>query len=325
MHVRRIADVAAVAAGRGVVAFVAGLAFWAAAPAVVGWQPTSVMTASMSPAIEVGDVVVARPVAADQVLPGRVLLADDPDRPGRLRLHRLQEVASDGTLRTKGDANPSPDSSPLHPDAVRGIGVLRVPWIGLPVVWARTGELAPLALTVLILGASAMLATRRGYDDETDGDGSSGDASSSPAPAPTTRRERRALGLATVTAVVVATTATPAWAALSDDSSASATFAAARVAPPFALVCRSGESVVSWRYDGLAARSFQIIVDGVVTTSGISPDSRSARLPTTRSYWPFERSTVQIRAVVSDRWTADSSETVRIGGGFLGFGTPVCR
>lgn len=327
MSARRIAAIAAVAAvatARAILAFAAALVFWAAAPAMWGWQPTSVMTASMSPAIEVGDVVVARPVPTDQLVAGRVVLADDPDWPDRLRLHRVHEVAADGTLRTKGDANPVVDSSPLHPGAVHGVGVLRVPWVGLPVVWARTGDAVPLAITLILLGASAVLAARRGSDD-TDGEGPDDHRERAALTDPTTRRARRALGLAAVAAVVVAGSATPAWAALSDRSAGSAAITAARVTPPFSLGCRWGDTSVTWQYTGVAARSFEIVVDGAVAVSGIPPESRSARLPTTRGYWPFERSTVQIRAVVSDRWSADSTESVRIGGGFLGFGAPVCR
>ncbi len=62
--------VAAVAAARAVVTLALALGFWAAAPVALGWLPTTVMTASMTPAIEVGDVVVSRPMPADALLPG---------------------------------------------------------------------------------------------------------------------------------------------------------------------------------------------------------------------------------------------------------------
>ncbi len=325
MRARRFAEVTAVAAARAVLVFVGALAFWAAAPALIGWQPTSVMTASMAPAIAVGDVVVARPVGADQLVAGRVLLSDDPDRPGRLRLHRLDEVTADGTLRTKGDANPEPDSSPLHPDAVHGVGVLRVPWVGLPVVWARTGDAMPLALTVIGVGIVGMLASRRGTDPDDDDDASTPAVDTVADAPPMTRRSRRALGLTAIAAVGASLSATPAWASFGDQSSASASISAARVDPPFALGCAWGSTLVTWRYEGVAPRSFDLLVDGQVAISGISPGDRSARLPSSRVYLPGQRSTVQIRAVVSDNWSADSWESVSIGGVFLGIGAPVCR
>ena len=78
MRSGRIIPIAGVAAARAVVALVLALAFWAAAPVALGWLPTTVMTASMTPAIEVGDIVVSRPVPREALLPGRVVLATDP-------------------------------------------------------------------------------------------------------------------------------------------------------------------------------------------------------------------------------------------------------
>jgi signal peptidase len=140
---------------RGLVALLLGLAFWAAAPAVVGWQPTTVMTGSMMPRVAVGDVVIARPIEEARLAPGQVLLFDDPDREGALRLHRVDSTAPDGMLVTKGDANASADSSEVPPADVHGIGVLRVPYIGMPIVWLHDGDtahavLAGLAFLVLL-------------------------------------------------------------------------------------------------------------------------------------------------------------------------------
>ncbi|WP_065963054.1 S24/S26 family peptidase [Curtobacterium sp. UCD-KPL2560] len=139
-------------AARAIVATVVGLALWAAAPAVLGWQPTTVVTGSMAPRLTPGDVVVSRPVPEPDVVPGRVLLADDPDQPGHLRLHRYVEAREDGTLVTKGDANPAADSTPLDRSAVHGVGYLRVPWVGVPVAWAHEGRWGAVA------GAAAVLA-----------------------------------------------------------------------------------------------------------------------------------------------------------------------
>jgi signal peptidase I len=111
---------------RGVVATLLGLALWAAAPALIGWQPTTVMTGSMEPRLAPGDVVVSRPVAPSDLRVGKILLADDPDQPGHLRMHRYVEDGPDGTLVTKGDANPQQDSTPLERSAVHGVEVGRL-------------------------------------------------------------------------------------------------------------------------------------------------------------------------------------------------------
>ncbi|MDP4334684.1 S24/S26 family peptidase [Curtobacterium sp. A7_M15] len=141
---------------RGVVATLLGLALWAAAPAVIGWQPTTVMTGSMEPRLTPGDVVVSRPVSAGDVRVGKVLLVDDPDQPGHLRMHRYVEDGPRGTLVTKGDANPQQDSTPVEPSAVHGIAFLRVPFVGAPIVWLRGGEWGKIGM--LALGLVAVLA-----------------------------------------------------------------------------------------------------------------------------------------------------------------------
>lgn len=171
---------------RGVVAALVGLALWAAAPAAIGWQPTTVMSGSMEPRLRPGDVVVSRPVDAAQIREGRVLLADDPDQHGHLRMHRYVDEGPARTIITKGDANPQADSTPLHRSAVHGVGYLRIPYVASPVLWLRTGEWPLLAVAALgFVGLLALCAVdgplRRipacasDGDDADDGDGD-GDA-----------------------------------------------------------------------------------------------------------------------------------------------------
>jgi signal peptidase len=174
---------------RGLVATLLGLALWAAAPAVIGWQPTTVMTGSMEPRLHPGDVVVSRPVAASEIRLGQVLLADDPDQPGHLRMHRFVKAGPDGTLVTKGDANPQRDSTTIARSAVHGVAFLRIPAVATPIVWLRAGEWQPVALLVLALAVTLSLCTidgslRRlaaGSGDDGDGDGDGLEAPLDPA------------------------------------------------------------------------------------------------------------------------------------------------
>ncbi|WIB64211.1 signal peptidase I [Curtobacterium sp. MCBD17_040] len=166
---------------RGVIATILGMALWAVAPAVIGWHPTTVMTGSMEPRLQPGDVVVSKPVAPTSLHLGQVLLYDDPDQPGELRLHRFHEAGEDGQIITKGDANPQADSTPITRSAVHGVGFIRVPYIGMPVMWLRDGEWKKVAILVLALTAMAFLSTidaplRRGpvvaaTDDDEAGEG----------------------------------------------------------------------------------------------------------------------------------------------------------
>jgi signal peptidase I len=126
------------------------LAVWASLPAALGWHVTTVVSDSMAPGLRTGDVVAAMPTDADAVEPGRVLLVEDPDHDDRLRLHRLERIEQDGGLRLRGDANPTSDRTPVAPDAVLGIGILRFPGVGLPSVWVREQSWTPLVLTALV-------------------------------------------------------------------------------------------------------------------------------------------------------------------------------
>jgi signal peptidase I len=146
---------------------------WAAAPAALGWKPTTVSSGSMLPRLWVGDIAVSRPLNGPPSL-GQVLLYEDPDHPGRLRMHRLVRVDDEGRLVTKGDANPNEDSTPITPDAIRGVGMLRIPFVGLPIVWLREGRFVPLTLALVGLGlllAGAQLTRPLLRQAEQEGDG----------------------------------------------------------------------------------------------------------------------------------------------------------
>ncbi|WP_346927681.1 LamG-like jellyroll fold domain-containing protein [uncultured Arthrobacter sp.] len=153
-----VARLAVSLVARAVLFAILGMLAWALLPFALGWQPTTVMTGSMEPRISAGDVVIARPVPTGTASLGHVLLVDDPDHVGKLRLHRYVEDAPDGGLILRGDANQSNDSSPVSPGAVHGVAVLRVPFVGLPVVWIAEknwGNLAALFIAVSALTLAA--------------------------------------------------------------------------------------------------------------------------------------------------------------------------
>jgi signal peptidase I len=156
---------------RGVLALLVSLLLWSVIPAALDWHVTVVMSGSMEPALRPGDVVASRPIPAEQVRPAQVLLVNDPDHAGRLRMHRLVKIRPDGTLILRGDANAAADSTPVRRSAVQGVGSLRVPLIGSPAYWAQTGQRGHLlggaaALMLVFAGACAW----RDDDEDADGD-----------------------------------------------------------------------------------------------------------------------------------------------------------
>jgi len=120
-------------------------------PRLFGWQPTVITGHSMEPSIERGDVVVVRPAPATVFVPGAVVTFVDINHPGHLITHRIVKVNPDGTLVTKGDHNHDNDPQSLAVANVKGRAVLRVPYVGRPVVWIIDRDWIPLGVTALVL------------------------------------------------------------------------------------------------------------------------------------------------------------------------------
>lgn len=128
-------------------------------PSLWHWSGYVVRSDSMRPAIDAGDVVVARPFDPDErrSVVGRVMLVADPSAGGRLVAHRV--VRRDGPVYvTAGDANADPDVHLVERSELRARAVLLVPLVGRPVRWAREGDLAPLVVWLLVTAAALRLA-----------------------------------------------------------------------------------------------------------------------------------------------------------------------
>jgi signal peptidase len=134
----------------------AGLVTAALAPQALGLSAHVVVSGSMAPRVNVGDVVLTQAVSAAELRPGQVLLFTDPQRPGGLLLHRLVAFDAAGDLVTHGDANQSDDSVHVAPSAVRGLATMRVPWVGLPAQWRGEGRFGSIAVAAAALAGAAV-------------------------------------------------------------------------------------------------------------------------------------------------------------------------
>jgi signal peptidase len=143
-------------AARSAVAVVLMLVFWTLAPMVLGWQSYVIMSGSMAPRLFPGDVVLSQPVVADQVTLGQVVLVENPVQGGTKLVHRAVGRHPDGSLVTRGDANPTADSTAVPARLVRGLPRLRVPYVGLPAVWWADGDYRNLGLS--LLGGTVLMA-----------------------------------------------------------------------------------------------------------------------------------------------------------------------
>lgn len=109
---------------------------WLAAwlPGLFGLMAVSVPTGSMSPSVPAGSMVyVSREapaegdVAAFWAMDGRTLV-----------LHRVLDIGNDGTMLTKGDANPVPDTARVPCGNAVGRMAASVPFLGALAETVRT-------------------------------------------------------------------------------------------------------------------------------------------------------------------------------------------
>ncbi len=119
-----------------------------------GWQPTTVTSGSMAPAVRAGDVVFYEDAEPGQIAQRTIVLFEDSE--GNQVLHRVFEVTENGYV-TKGDANTDPDTEMIGEGQVLGVGRLIVPYVGLPVVWWAEGNtVVVVAWLILTVGSAAL-------------------------------------------------------------------------------------------------------------------------------------------------------------------------
>jgi signal peptidase I len=231
------ARVLTTSACRGVLVLAACLLTWSVLPAVWGWTPEVILSDSMAPRLVAGDVVITRPVASSDLDPGQIVTVADPDHPGRTRTHRFVRFDRDHLLVTRGDANQQDDSTHVTPASVRGLAVLRVPYVGDPVLWLRLHDYPPLVVSVLV-ATGLLIGAGRGRPSGPRGGGGSR----------TTSRVRRVGAAAAATAVVTVAVGGPAEAAfIRNTTNAGDSFKAATDFEPFETAVLADSPYLSWR------------------------------------------------------------------------------
>jgi signal peptidase I len=140
-------------------AAVAAFAVLAAGPHLLGYRTMTMLTASMSPGIDPGDVVVTTPLAVTDVTKGMVISYHIPIDDHRVVTHRVTAVeqGADGsvTVQTKGDANDHVDpwSAVLQGDTAYQVRAV-LPEVGHLITALRT----PAVNHALVHGVPALLA-----------------------------------------------------------------------------------------------------------------------------------------------------------------------
>jgi signal peptidase len=130
----------------------------AVGPHVLGYRTMTMLTGSMAPEIDPGDVTVVTPIAVSEITEGMVITYHRPIDDHSLVTHRVVSVqtAPDGTVsvQTKGDANEAVDpwTATLAGDTAYQVQAV-IPEIGNLIEALRT----PVVSQVLLYGAPTLL------------------------------------------------------------------------------------------------------------------------------------------------------------------------
>jgi signal peptidase len=121
-------------------------------PRALGFSHLVVVSGSMEPALQVGDLIVIR--RQDRYQAGDIITFREG---GTMVTHRLIDIQGE-RLITQGDANNTPDSNPVHIQQVEGSLALRIPMVGHLLLYLKT---PPGIISALLVAAILTLLSYR--------------------------------------------------------------------------------------------------------------------------------------------------------------------
>lgn len=104
------------------------------------WIPTAIATGSMTPELQVGDIVIVSTLERDSVQAGDIIQFQ---RDGLSVVHRIVEVSEEDGITvyiTKGDANNANDAGSVSPSDVDGKVVAVLPSLGMFPLWLHSQD-----------------------------------------------------------------------------------------------------------------------------------------------------------------------------------------
>jgi signal peptidase I len=130
------------------------------------WHATPVLSGSMRPGLQPGDVVITKRVPISDLQVRDVVVFHPPNEGDRLTVHRIVKLTANGgttAITTWGDANPIADPVVSLLSGTTAYRVVRVvPLVGYPAVWLQNGSRGMLAigLGVILLIAAVVVILR---------------------------------------------------------------------------------------------------------------------------------------------------------------------
>lgn len=126
-------------------------------PSIGGHFPMIVLTDSMYPVIESGDLILCNKVEAEDIAEGDVISFYDPMGNGTsVVTHRVLKIVNENgeiSFRTKGDNNNAEDQMPVPAESLIGIYQSRIPVVGNIAMFMQTttGLIVCVVLPIVLL------------------------------------------------------------------------------------------------------------------------------------------------------------------------------
>lgn len=118
-------------------------------PGIFGYKPLIVLSGSMSPTFNYGDMIVVKDVDTGTLKKGDIVSFKNSKK--TITTHRINNIV-DGCYETKGDANNSKDVGVVCPKDVVGKYSYKVPVLGTVIMFIQTpiGFIILMSLLILI-------------------------------------------------------------------------------------------------------------------------------------------------------------------------------
>lgn len=115
-------------------------------PAFLGHKGYTVISASMEPALKVGDYIVVQIDGYDELLEKGVISFENG---ASIVTHRIEKVMPDGSLVTRGDANQTDDLLAVTKEEYIGTLRWRIPFLGQVMIWLQNPLIFSLIMAVI--------------------------------------------------------------------------------------------------------------------------------------------------------------------------------
>ncbi len=153
----RIRRTAAACTSWAVFGFVTVLVAFLVLPPLVGRHGFAILSGSMTPTLDIGDLVIEHPVHPVEIRVGDIVTFRDPENPKRLLTHRVVRYhvsPSQVDVVTRGDANTTVERWTIPTNGTVGLVEFRVPKAGYLLMHGggSAGRVAIVLIPALLLG-----------------------------------------------------------------------------------------------------------------------------------------------------------------------------